>query len=379
MTIAVISMIRDAWGGSEELWAAMADEALDKGHRVIHVAYRFTPVHPKMQALVNKGLVVYYRPSYKPVRGNVLQKSIGKAVFFVQKRLQTALHKMFKERPDVILYNGTCYSIADEKTLLARLAKLHTRFYILGHFNREDGNDLADAHTPIIKNAYERSKKVFFITERSIQKARLFLKANIPNALVVRNPVNISSTGIIPYAAGETIQFAMVGNLVTVHKGQDIALQVLAAERWKERAWHLNIYGSGQDELALKNLVELLGLKNNVSFNGRVTDIRAVWCSNHMLLMPSRMEGMPLAVVEAMICGRPSVVTDVGGHTEWVENGKHGFVAELANALSFGEALERAWLARGNWGAIGQQAHKKAMEFFDPHAGQTLLTLLEEA
>jgi L-malate glycosyltransferase len=378
MTIAVISMIRDAWGGSEELWAAMAEEALDRGYRVIHVTYRFTPLHPKMQALLKKGLVTYYRPSYKQVPGTTLQVIINRGVFFIQKRLNRALEKMLNERPDVILYNGTCYSIADETKLLERLAKLQNRFYILGHFNREDGSDLAETAIPIIKKAYARSKQVLFITERSIQKARLFLTTNIPNALVVRNPVNISSTEIMPFPIGETVQFAMVGNLVMVHKGQDIALEVLATERWKQRQWHLNIYGSGHDETALKNLVNSLDLKNNVSFHGRVTDIRAVWRNSNMLLMPSRMEGMPLAVVEAMICGRPSVVTDVGGHTEWVEEGKQGFIAAAANALGFGEALERAWSAKSNWDAMGQLAHEKALELYDPHAGRTLLRLLEK-
>ena len=378
MTIAVISMIREAWGGSEELWAAMAEGALTKGHKVIHVTYRFTPVHPKMQVLLKKGLVTYYRPSYQQVPGNTLQVIIGRAVFFIQKRLNKTLEKMLKERPDVILYNGTCYSIASETKLLDRLAHLPVPFYILGHFNREDGSDLAETAIPIIKKAYDRSKQVFFITERSIQKARLFLKSDIPNALVVRNPVNISGTEIIPFPIGATVQFAMVGNLVMVHKGQDIALEVLATKTWKQRRWHLNIYGSGHDEIALKNLVDILGLQNNVSFHGRVTDIRAVWRSNHVLLMPSRMEGMPLAVVESMICGRPCVVTDVGGHREWVEDGKQGFIAASANAAGFGEALERAWLAMNQWDAIGQTAHEKAMQLYDPNAGQTLLRLLEK-
>ena len=39
MTIAVISMIRDNWGGSEELWAAMAEVALEQQYTVLHLCY----------------------------------------------------------------------------------------------------------------------------------------------------------------------------------------------------------------------------------------------------------------------------------------------------------------------------------------------------
>ena len=86
--------------------------------------------------------------------------------------------------------------------------------------------------------------KVFFISSRSLENAKRQLAAGLANALVIRNPVNISSTAII-LPASDTVQMAMVGNLVTVHKGQDIVLEVLSQPQWKARNWHLNIYGSG--------------------------------------------------------------------------------------------------------------------------------------
>jgi L-malate glycosyltransferase len=194
--------------------------------------------------------------------------------------------------------------------------------------------------------------------------------------------VNIDSTKIIPYSAlpGEgnwdDVQFAMVGNLRIIHKGQDIALEALSSAIWHNRRWHLNIYGSGEDEAMLKRLVDRYGLKNKVTFHGRVNNIRNVWRINHILLMPSHMEGMPLAVVEAMICGRPVVVTDVGGSREWIDEGVEGFIADTPTVVSFGAALERAWLVRDRWPTIGKFAHEKAMFLYDPVAGKTLLHLL---
>ncbi len=378
MTIAIISMIREPWGGSEELWGALAEEALEKGYKVIHLAYRHDSIHPKMRALKEKGLTIYTRPSYKPLFRTPVMKFVQRALFFVQKRMDNSMGKIFAQKPDIILYNGTCYSIGNEKKLLKRLSGSKSLFFILGHFNREDGGDLPAANIDAVRMAYGRSKKIFFITERGIENAKRHLEMDIPRSVVVRNPVNMDSTELVPMPNMETVHFAMVGNLRIIHKGQDIALEVLSSGEWKQRNWHLNIYGSGVDEMRLKELVAFLGLKNNVTFHGRVTDIRELWQRNHLLLMPSYMEGMPLAIVEAMICGRPSVVTDVGGHTEWIEEGVHGFIAEASTVSSFGNALERAWKERGNWERIGRAAHEKAMRLYDPSAGRTFLNLLTD-
>lgn len=288
------------------------------------------------------------------------------------------MDKILGQKPDIILYNGTCYSITSEKKLLKRLSNSKSLFFILGHFNREDGGDLPVTNINTVKLAYSRSKKVLFITRRSIENAKRHLAMEIPNAFVVRNPVNMDSTESIPLTNTGTVQFAMVGNLRIIHKGQDIGLAVLSSGMWKQRSWHLNVYGSGEDEMRLKDLVAFLGLKNNVTFHGRVADIRELWQHNHLLLMPSYMEGMPLAIVEAMICGRPSVVTDVGGHKEWIEDGVHGFIAEAPTVSSFGNALERAWKERDNWDTIGKAAHEKAMRLYDPSAGRTFLNLLTD-
>lgn len=369
-------MIRESWGGSEELWAAMAEEALKERHKVIHFSYKFQPVHPKMQALISKGLVCYTRPSYKKVFGNPVFEIGHKAFFFFQKRINRSLKKVFEQSPDIVLYNGTCYSIAEEKQLLRYWGKQGIRFFILGHFNNDKGENLSTTAKETIRQCYSKCKQIFFVAKRSIQTAIRDLDTNIPQALVIRNPVNITSTEIVPWPESKTVHFAMVGNLVIIHKGQDITLNALASAQWKSRSWHLNIYGSGQDEAFLKGLVKSLGLTNNVTFHGRVTDIRLVWKENHVLLMPSHMEGMPLAVVEAMICGRPVIATDVGGHKEWIENSVEGFIAETPTVISFADAMKEAWCKKNDWEMMGKKAHEKAMRLYDPQPGKTLLHLL---
>jgi glycosyltransferase involved in cell wall biosynthesis len=90
-----------------------------------------------------------------------------------------------------------------------------------------------------------------------------------------------------------------------------------------------------------------------------VNDIRAIWEQNHLLVLPSRYEGLPLALVEAMWCGRPAVVTDVGGNAELCGDDETGFVAPAANLRSFNQALRRAWERRAEWPRLGQEARSR--------------------
>jgi glycosyltransferase involved in cell wall biosynthesis len=200
----------------------------------------------------------------------------------------------------------------------------------------------------------------------------------ISNAIIVRNPVNLVSTSIVPYPKnGQVTNFAVVGNLISIHKGQDLLLEVLSQPTWSNRSWHLNIYGSGPDENYLKKLCSFLGLTNRVTFHGHVADIRGIWERNNMLVMPSLMEGMPLAVVEAMLCARPCVVTDVGGHTEWISEGIEGFIAEAATVHSLAWTMNRAWDNKEKWIEMGKNARNRALHQIDINQGQTFLNLIK--
>ena len=131
MKIAVISMIREAWGGSEELWYEMAKEALQQGHSVSHLSYAFNEQHPKTKELINLGMKEYQRPSFSSTQQNMIGRLIERSIFFLQKRANNSIKEIFAEEPDIVLYNGTCYSIAAEKQMLHYLSNNNCRFYNL--------------------------------------------------------------------------------------------------------------------------------------------------------------------------------------------------------------------------------------------------------
>ena len=94
--------------------------------------------------------------------------------------------------------------------------------------------------------------------------------------------------------------------------------------------------------------------------------VEEIWTSNHVLVMPSRAEGLPLAIVEAMLCARPVLTTDVAGNSEIVEDGVTGFLADAPTVRSVGNALERLWANRANIEAMGKAGAKKIRELVPP-------------
>jgi glycosyltransferase involved in cell wall biosynthesis len=121
------------------------------------------------------------------------------------------------------------------------------------------------------------------------------------------------------------------------------------------------LYGNGVNAKTLARLKELWNLEM-VEFAGFVSNPEDIWTTEHILVLPSRVEGLPLAVVEAMLCGRPCIVTDVAGNTEVVEDNVTGFVAAAPTPALLDEAMERAWNRRDDWRSIGQAAARRIRE-----------------
>jgi len=208
--------------------------------------------------------------------------------------------------------------------------------------------------------AYTAARKVFCVSRSNLSLLRMQLGDPLQNGEIVWNPYNVSpeSFPTWPVENGQW-RLACVARLDPAAKGQELLLQVLARPEWRARPVELNFFGEGPHELALRRLAGMLHL-NQVHFRGHVSDIKAIWEQNHLLVLPSRYEGLPLVLVEAMWCGRPAVVTDVAGNTEVCVDNETGFVAPAPTVSLLADTLERAWDRRKDWQRMGQAARARA-------------------
>ena len=228
-----------------------------------------------------------------------------------------------------------------------------------------------------LREVYAYVSLATFVSRRNLEVTERHLAQRIPRAAVIRNPVNLPTTEALPMPEADPVyRFAIVANLLVNHKGHDLLLEVLSADKWKERPVELHIFGSGSDEDYIRSLIAFFGLEGKVFMQGRTGDIRSVWERHHVLVMPSLNEGMALSVVEAMVCGRVVVTTDVGGNAEWITDGVDGFLAGGANTRALDAAMEASWQRRDEWSEIGRLAHLRAMSLHDPRPGHSFLQLI---
>lgn len=217
-----------------------------------------------------------------------------------------------------------------------------------------------------------------FVSRRNLERARHTLCMELPRARVLDNPPGLASLDAEPYPLDlEAPSWALVARLECGIKGQHLVLQALAQPRWQERAWTLTLYGKGPDEAYLRDLIRHLGLGARVSLAGHCANIRDVWRRHQMLVLCSSGEGKPLAITEAMICGRPCVVSDVGGNAELIREGETGFVAEAPTVALIDAALDRAWQQRHRWPEMGAAAREVMLARLQTPPEESLVRLIE--
>jgi glycosyltransferase involved in cell wall biosynthesis len=126
---------------------------------------------------------------------------------------------------------------------------------------------------------------------------------------------------------------------VVYQKGLDLLMSALI--KIKDIPWKLLIVGDGSYMDQLKSIVKDQGLNNRVQFFGwrNKEDLPSFLARATLFINPSRHEGMPNAVLEAMASGLPIVASDIAGNEELVKDGKNGYLFDNENCDDLREIL----------------------------------------
>jgi glycosyltransferase involved in cell wall biosynthesis len=365
------------WGGSEELWYRTAKLLKIQGVEIgASVAY-WNPHPPHIQELLDLNIFFDFRgkPVEKP-RKHPLIRARNKLGRVVQLRTSDSKSKgldqkqgfIEKFKPDLMvisqgnLREGGHWKEACLKTSVPYVSviQLVSEFH---WFNDQIADELL--------NVYQKAQCNYFVSKKNLHLAERQLGCVLENAKIVKNPFKVAYDEEIKYPETQPLfQLACVSSLITIHKGQDVLFEVLSQDKWKSRPLKLNLYGKGPNEKVLKRLKEIWKL-DLVEFRGFTHDVTSIWHHNHGLLMGSRMEGLPLALVEALLCNRIAIVPDVGGNVEVVKDNVTGFIAKSASFSDIDEALERAWSHRHQWESMGKRGKEMIIKFIPPEPAKT--------
>lgn len=344
------------WGAAEELWYRTAVDLSRRGVPLAASVHRW-PVDPEpVRHLESLGVAVFRRGGAPPseLLGSLLESF--------------APDRALVSQPDV--FSGVHW--------MAECGKRRLPYATVTHYTSEtewpDDSMVFD-----LADGYARAERAWFVSRASLRLTERQIARRLPAAEVVRCPFKVPYDADLPWPGLQRgLRLACVARLDPEDKGHDLIFEVLADPKWRQRDLSVTLYGSGNFQRSLEAQLGYWEI-DSVRFGGYVSDLCQVWESHHGLILGSRAEGLPAAIVEAMLCARVCVVTDVGGNGELLEDGRTGFIAAYPRASAIDEALERLWAARPRLEEMGRLARESIRRQVppDPAAvfGDLLLSL----
>ncbi len=168
-----------------------------------------------------------------------------------------------------------------------------------------------------------------------------------------------------------------VGRLI-FNKGPAVLLAAAKLLRRDGLKFQIAFVGDGPLRSKLKREVQRAGLEGFVLFMGHRTDIHEILQRAAIFVRPSFSEGMSLAVLEAMACGLPVIVTDVSGSRELIEDGVQGFIVQSGDAEELARRIKSILINRELGRDLGRAAREKASRFtWDACAAATARALAD--
>lgn len=203
-------------------------------------------------------------------------------------------------------------------------------------------DQIKGAHFKKMATRYKKLDTIISVSNDA-QKEFIEIFGDHPDHRVIYNPINIEKVRKKSLQYPEiilnhgVINFIAVGRLIPV-KGYDILLKAAKIVKKNNSNFHLYIVGHGSFEKELKHLALALEVNKLVTFTGYVENIYPLIKQADVYIMPSRSEGLPTALCEALILGKPLIATNVSGCRETIQHGDFGLMPE-PNENDIAEAM----------------------------------------
>ena len=237
---------------------------------------------------------------------------------------------------------------------------------------RNDPHRLADSWERVWRKYYKRADTVTANTRAALRDMRDFVGATkmafVPNPLKLTNGNGGGHGHVDASALAGAPLVLTVGRLVE-DKAQDVLLDAFARAGDEFKEWRLAVVGIGHLGDSLRGQAEALGISHRVEWHGLVRDPYDLYRAAHIFALPSRVEGTPNALLEAMSCGLPVIVSDgAPGPLELVEDGVTGLVVPVNDPTRLAAALRLLGSDAALRRRLGAAARERVTEYDLPRA-----------
>ena len=104
------------------------------------------------------------------------------------------------------------------------------------------------------------------------------------------------------------------------------------------------ICGQGEKKQELQQLIRKYHLEDHVKLLGFRTDVAELCQAADVFVFPSKQEGLPVALMEAMACGVPVVCSRIRGNDDLVEDGVNGYFVQKNNSREFERIISKIYI-----------------------------------
>jgi glycosyltransferase involved in cell wall biosynthesis len=279
-----------------------------------------------------------------------------------------------RERPAVV------HSFLFRANILARIAGYLTGVPVIISSVRVMGGEMKWHHLIDRITAFMADHFVAVsngVKEHIIRKAHVAecKVSTIYNGIVVGNSAGVDVADLmndIGLTADQRI--LMTAGRLHRQKGYDLLLQALSVVQKSFSGVQLLILGAGQEEKSLKKLAHSLELSEKVLFLGLRSDVDRLLQCSEMFVLPSRWEGFPNVLLEAMAAGKPVVATAVGGVQELVVDEVTGILVPPQDETALADAITLLLSDKKRALAMGAAGRERVLQRFSM---DTMLTKTE--
>lgn len=190
---------------------------------------------------------------------------------------------------------------------------------------------------PLIRRVWREARAVVANSHGLRQLANAF-EPGVP-VEIIPNGVDLARFAV-PERPWDPARMLFVGRVV-YQKGLDVLLEALAGLR--DLPWELVVAGDGSQRERLGNCARELGIGDRVEFVGwlRGDELLQAYTQANLFVFPSRHEGMPNAVLEAMAAGLPVIASRIAGSEELVAPDESGLLVPADDVAALRQALAK--------------------------------------
>ena len=265
------------------------------------------------------------------------------------------LRRLIKqEKPDVIL------GVEALMFFLTKMAISFTNTPIVAVDHTSMGRNLGCFLNWVRHNYYGSASAISLLTHKDAH----ILGDKFPQKYVIYNPLSFP---VFKGSEQRRNTILCVGRLNAWNvKGFDRILKIWSELSSKYPEWSLEIAGGGSEEAfkEVNAMIDHFELGNTVRLLGQVIDMPTLYQRTRIFALPSRVEGFPMGLVEAMSQGCCCVAFDMQGAVkEIIEDKKSGYIVNDDDVSMFSDVLEMLLTNPQVITSVGQEAVEKCSEF----------------